>query len=403
MPVLNHISPVAIGLVAVSVLLAGCGNRNADMQAYPPPQVVVVTLKSQPITLTRELPGRTSAFLVAEVRPQVGGIIKRRLFVEGAQVKAGEVLYEIDDSVYRAAHNSALANLNKAKATLEAARLNAQRSAELVKVDAVSIQDNDNVQAGLHQAEADVAANQAALESAKLNLDYARITAPITGRIGKSSVTAGALVTANQTAALATVQQLDPVYVDVTQSSSEWLSLKKEIDAGRVQSGGKDARVQIILEDGSSYAQQGKMQFADVTVDETTGSFLLRALVPNSSGVLMPGMYVRAMINEGTLNAAILVPQQAVTRTPTGDASSLVVESDGKVALRTIKVARTLGDQWLVAEGLNAGDRVIVEGVQKVQPGMMAQASERAEAPAAAQSSTSALSSGPVKGATTGK
>lgn len=389
----KHVSPALFaGLLCVTVVLAACGNKNTATPQTPPQQVTVVTLKAQPVALTRELPGRTSAFLVAEVRPQVSGIIKRRLFTEGGQVKAGDVLYELDDAVYRAAYNSAQANLSKAQATLEAARLNAARSTELVKIDAISTQDNENAQATFHQAEADVAANQAALQSANVNLDYASITAPISGRIGKSSVTAGALVTANQTTALSTIQQLDPIYVDVTQSSSEWLQLKREIDAGRVQSGGSGARAKIILEDGSSYTNEGKLQFADVTVDEATGSFLLRALVPNPNNTLMPGMYVKAVVSEGTLSQGILAPQQGVTRTPRGDASALVVDQDSKVALRNIKVSRTVDNEWLVDEGLAAGDRVIVEGVQKVQPGMPVQATERSDtASAAAQSSTSNL------------
>src|SRR6267154_1847739 len=252
----KHASPVyIIVLLALTLGLAACGNKSGAVPQMPPQQVVVVTLKSQPVTLTRELPGRTSAYLVAEVRPQVNGIVKRRLFTEGGQVTAGQILYELDDAVYRAAYGSAQANLSKSHATLEAARLNAARSAELVKVDAVSTQDNENAVAAFRQAEADVAANEAALQSARVNLDYARITAPISGRIGKSAITAGALVTANQTASLATIQQLDPIYVDVTQSSSEWLQLKQEVDAGRVQSGSAGAPAKIVLENGISYSQ----------------------------------------------------------------------------------------------------------------------------------------------------
>lgn len=397
----KHASLFAIGFWSLTVMLTGCGNNSGAPPQMPPQQVTVVTLKAQPVTLTRELPGRTTAYLVAEVRPQVTGIVKRRLFTEGGQVTAGQVLYELDDAVYRAAFNSAQANLSKAKATLEAARQNATRSAELVKIDAVSAQDNENAVAAFRQAEADVAGNEAALQSTRVNLDYARITAPISGRIGKSAITAGALVTANQSDALATIQQLDPIYVDVTQSSSEWLQLKQEIDAGRLQSGGNGAAAKILLENGSTYQQTGKVQFADVTVDEATGSFLLRVLVPNARNTLMPGMYAKAVISEGTLNQGLLAPQQAITRTPKGDASALIVAADGKVAQRAIKVSRTIGDQWLVDEGLNDGDRVIVEGIQKVRPGMPVQAVERdAATPAANQTAaqTSAAQVTPAVG-----
>jgi membrane fusion protein (multidrug efflux system) len=279
--------------------------------------------------------------------------------------------------VYLSAYNSAQANLSKAQAALEVARMTAARSAELVKIDAISTQDNENAIATFRQAEADVAANQAAVQNARLNLEYTHVNAPISGRIGKSSVTAGTLVTANQTTALATIQQLDPLYIDVTQSSSEWLQLKREIDAGYVRAGGNGTPTKIVLEDGHAYAHDGKLQFTDVTVDEATGSFLLRVLVPNPQDTLMPGMYVKALVSEGTLSKGILAPQQAVTRTPKGDAIALVVDQDGKVASRNIAVSRTIGDQWLVTDGLADGDRVIVEGLQKVHPGMPVQASER--------------------------
>jgi membrane fusion protein (multidrug efflux system) len=342
------------------------------------PQVEVVTLKTQPITLTHELPGRISAFLVAEVRPQVSGVVKRRLFTEGGSVKAGEPLYELDDALYRASYNSAHATLQKALATQEAARLTAKRDAELIKIDAVSAQDNDNAIAALGQAQADVAAAQAALDSAAVNLAYAHIVSPISGRIGKSSVTQGALVTADQSTAMATVQQLDPVYVDVNQSSGEWLQLKQEIESGRVQAGGADAPTRIVLENGVTYSAQAKLQFSDVTVDPTTGNFLLRAIVSNPNHVLMPGMYVRAVVEEGVLRQALLAPQRAITRDPRGGASALVVGRDGNVEPREVKVSRTLGDQWLVEEGLAAGDRVIVAGLQKVRPGMAVKAVEAA-------------------------
>jgi len=368
---------VAAVLAALS-LLAGCGGGApaGPPGGRPAPQVTVVTLKSQPVTLTREFPGRTNAFLVAEVRPQVSGIVKQRLFTEGALVKAGQPLYEIDDAIYRAQYNSAQATLQKAQANEQATRLAADRSRDLVKIDAVSAQDNDNAVAAFGQAQADVAAGQAAVTNAAVNLAYAHIVAPISGRIGKSSVTQGALVTADQAAPMATIQQLDPIYVDVNQASSEWLHLKQEIDSGRAQSGGADSPAKIELADGRTYDQQGKLQFADVTVDPTTGDFLLRVIVPNPNGVLLPGMYVRALIDEGVLAQGVLAPQQGITHDPKGNASALVVNKAGKVEPRVVRASRTIGNQWLIDDGLAAGDRLIVEGVQKVQPGMDVKAVE---------------------------
>jgi len=362
--------------MAAGILVAGCGGQGGRPPGGMAPQVSVVTLKPQSVTLTRELPGRVSAYLVAEVRPQVSGVVKRRLFTEGGTVKAGEPLYELDDAIYRAQYNSARATLQKARATQEAARLTANRAAELVKIDAVSAQDNDNAIAALGQAEADVAAAQAAVDSSAVNLAFAHIVSPISGRIGKSSVTQGALVTADQTAAMATVQQLDPVYVDVNQSSGEWLQLKQEIEAGRVQAGAAGAPTKIVLENGVIYAAEAKLQFADVTVDPTTGNFLLRAIVANPDHVLMPGMYVRAIVGEGVLPQGLLAPQRGVTRDAKGGATALVVGRDDKVEARDVRVSRTIGDQWLVENGLAAGDRVIVAGLQKVRPGMAVKALE---------------------------
>lgn len=391
----KHVNLLFLGYAVCGALsLAGCGGKNQQAMAPGAQPVVVVTLKPQTVTLTRELPGRTSAYLIAEVRPQVNGIVKRRLFTEGGTVKAGETLYELDEAIYRAAYNNAQAALTKTRATLEAAQATARRSAELVKIDAVSAQDNENAIATLRQAEADVAAADAALASSGVSLSYTRITAPISGRIGKSSVTQGALVTANQSAALATVQQLDPIYVDVSQSSSEWLQLKEAIDAGRLESSGAGTPAKISLENGSSYAQEGKLQFADVTVDPNTGSFLLRVLVPNPKNTLMPGMYVKALLNEGVRKQALLAPQQGITRDPKGGATALVVGADSKVAQRAVKVSRTIGDQWLVEEGLQAGDRVIVEGVQKVQPGMPVQATEVGVAPNQQQAASTSSPAG---------
>jgi membrane fusion protein, multidrug efflux system len=363
--------------------MAACGGHRDDAQNDSPPQVTVVTLKTQPVTLIRSLPGRTSAYLIAEVRPQVSGIVKRRLFIEGGNVTAGQVLYDLDDSLYRAQNNSAKASLQKAQATVKAARLAAKRNEELIRIDAVSAQDNENAVAALGQAEADAAAAQATVDSSAVNLSYAHIVAPISGHIGKSMVTQGALVTAGQSAALATIQQLDPIYVEVNQSSSEWLDLKQGIDAGRVRMDRGTAPATILLENGETYAHTGTLQFADVTVDPGTGNFLLRAVVPNPQLLLLPGMYVRAQLNQGVLTQGLLAPQVGITRDPKGGGTAMIVGKDGKVELRTVRVSRTVGDAWLVEDGLSAGDRLIVEGLQKVQPGMAVEAAEQKTASAA--------------------
>ena len=352
----------------------------------PPAEVAVVTLKPQTVTVARELPGRTTPFLVAEVRPQATGIVKERLFVEGGLVKAGQPLYQLDDAVYRADVASARAALARVEATLNTATLNARRSDELVKIEAVSKQDNENAQAARQQAQADVAAARATLDRTEINLAYAKIASPISGRIGKSSVTPGALVTANQEAALATVQQLDPMYVDVTQSSSELLALRKQLAAGRLKAA--DIPVEIVLEDGSRHAHKGKLAFSETTVDPATGSYTLRVVVPNPDQVLLPGIYIRAVVGSGTRENAILAPQRAITRDPKGNAFAMVLDAEGKVQVRPLKVSQTVGDQWLVEEGLAAGERVIVEGLQKIRPGMpakVAQPPAPVAAPAAAQ------------------
>ncbi len=350
----------------------------------PPQAVVVVTLKTQPVTLSRELPGRTTAFLVADVRPQATGIVKARLFTEGAIVKAGQPLYQLDDTLYRAQYHSSEAALAKSEAAYEVARLAARRAGELVKTHLISTQDNDNAVAAERQAAADVGVSKAAVETSRVNLDYSRITAPITGRIGKSMVTPGALVVANQSAALATIQQIDPMYVEVSQASSEWLGLKAEIDAGRLKPGGAGTRVSVVLEDGHRYPQDGRLEFSDVTVDTGTGSFAVRAVVPNPNGTLLPGMYVRAILDEGTRADGLLVPQVAVAHDPKGGATTLVVGADNKVELRPVTVTRAIGDQWLAEAGVKAGERVIVEGIQKVHPGDVVQPAEAAAVAGAA-------------------
>jgi membrane fusion protein (multidrug efflux system) len=367
----------------VAALLAACGkSAPPPPQAMPAMEVGVVTLRPQTVTLTRELPGRTSPYLVAEVRPQVGGIVKERLFTEGSLVKAGQPLYQLDDSIPRADQENVKAALARAQATLALARPKAARWAELAKTGVVSKQDNENMIASLRQAEADVVAAQAALDRGNVVLAHARITSPIGGRIGKSSVTAGALVTANQAEALATVQQLDPIYVDVTQSSAEWLELRKQVAAGRLEQGA-NLPVTILLEDGSRYQHPGRLTFSDVTVDPGTGSFLLRVVAPNPEHLLLPGMYVRAVVGSGVRQDALLVPQRGVSRDPKGNTAAMVVGEDGKVAVRPVVVARAIGDMWLVDDGLKAGDRVIVEGLQKIRPGVPVKAIEADAAKAA--------------------
>ncbi len=371
--------------LSISLVLASCGGEAAPQQG-PGDQAVpvtVVTLQARDTTLTRELPGRTTPSLVAEVRPQVSGIVRRRLFTEGGEVKAGQPLYQLDDAAYRATEGSARANVTRAEAALVTARLNAQRSAELVKLDAISKQDNDNAQASLRQAQAEVAATRAMLDGSAVTLGHARITSPISGRIGRSSVTQGALVDAGQAEPLATVQQLDPIYVDVTQSSAELLALRKGLAAGTLNST-ESLPVTILLEDGSHHDHAGKLAFSEVTVDPGTGSYALRVVVPNPDGLLLPGMYVRAVLGNGERKSALLLPQQGLARDPRGNTSVLVVGSDGTAQQRPVKVSQTVGDAWLVEDGLKAGDKVIVEGLQKIKPGAPVQASERGAAPATA-------------------
>ena len=367
---------VVVGLTGV----AACGSPESAPQGRGAMPVTVVTLATAPVVLHRELPGRTTPYLVAEVRPQVNGIVKQRLYTEGSAVKAGQPLYQLDDATYQADLASAKAALARAEATLNTARLNSRRSADLFAINAVSKQDDENAAAALKQGEADVAAAAAAVRSAEVILGYARITAPIGGRIGRSSVTQGALVTANQDEPLATVQQLDPIYVDLTQSSAEWLALRRELAAGRLE-GTKDMPVAIVLEDGTPYAQSGKLAFSEVSVDPTTGSFALRVVVPNPEHILLPGMYVRAIVGTGTRQAGLLVPQQGIARDPKGHTTAMVVGKDGKVEVRPVRVSQAIGDKWLVEEGLAAGDKVIVEGLQKVQPGASVQPTEAGATP----------------------
>ncbi len=366
---------IAVSL-ALAILSSGCGSGSAQPSGPAPvPEVATVTLQPQQVELTTELPGRTSPYLVAEIRPQVNGIIKKRLFREGSDINAGQLLYQIDQAPFQVALDSARASLGKAQANLPSTRLKAERYRELLAEKAVSRQDTDDAAAVMEQARADVEYWKAQVEAARINLGYTKVTAPISGRIGKSSVTDGALVTAYQATPLATIQQLDPIYVDVTQSSAELLRLKRNLEAGQLKANSKNGRkVCILLEDGNLCPQQGTLQFRDVTVDQTTGSFTLRIVVPNPQHLLLPGMYVRASVQEGIAEQAILVPQQGVSRTPKGEPYALVVDEEGKLQQRMLTLNRAIGDKWLVSSGLKAGDRVVVEGLLKARPGMAVKA-----------------------------
>lgn len=387
--------PTAAALAIAALVLAGCGNSQSDGaqggQGGAAPQVTVLTIQPKPVPVTAELAGRTTAYQIAEVRPQITGIVKSRAFTEGSEVKAGQVLYQVDSASYEAALESARATLAKAEASLTTTKLKAGRYDELAGIDAVSKQARDDAQAALKQAQAEVAAAQAAVRTAQIELGYTRVSAPIAGRIGRSAVTPGALVTANQATALATVQQLDPIYVDVTQTSAELLRLQRDLSEGRLQSAGNgQAKVKLVLEDGSTYAQEGKLQFSELSVDTTSSSVTLRAVFPNPKRQLLPGMYVRAIVEKGVSEQGILVPQAAVSRDAKGNATALVLGTDGKVQSRTLQTSQSLGDQWLVSSGLKAGDKVIVDGLQKVQAGAPAQGVEASASAAAPASSASA-------------
>jgi membrane fusion protein (multidrug efflux system) len=372
------------GLVLAGLLASGCKSKVAG----PPPgpaEVATVTIRPERVVLTTELPGRTSAYLVAEIRPQVNGLIRSRLFQEGAKVTAGDLLYEIDPAPYQAAHAQAKAalataeaDLLTAEANLPALRSRAERYSGLAAIHAVGQQDYDDANAALRQAEATVVSrkasievSRAALESARINLSYTPIKAPISGRIGKSSITVGALAAAYQASPLAVVQQLDPIYVDVVQANSELLRLRRNLESGRLQRDGSlQSRVSLVLEDGTVYPTKGTLQFRDVTVDPTTGSVTLRLVFANPNEVLLPGMFVRAVVEEGVRGQAILVPQQAVTRDPKGNPVAWVVGKDEKVERRTLELDRAIGNKWLVTKGLATDDRLIVEGAEKVRPGV---------------------------------
>ncbi len=358
-----------VGVLVVGLSTSGCGSQQAAPKPAIP-EVAIVTVNPERIVLTTELPGRTSAYLVAEIRPQVNGIVQERLFNEGSDVKAGSVLYQIDPAPYQAAYDNAVAALARSEANLPPIRLKAERFSQLVAAKAISQQDFDNAAAALKQAEADIAYSKATVESARINLTYTRVIAPVTGRIGKSNVTIGALVTAHQGSPLAVVQQLDPIYVDATQSSATLLRLKRNIASGLLKGKGPNqTRVKLLLEDGTPYPLEGSVKFSDVTVDPSSGSFILRMVFPNPKQILLPGMYVRAVVQEGEVDRAILVPQQGVSRDPKGNPVALIVDGSGKVQQRMLTLDQAIGDRWLVASGLAPGERVIVEGAQKVRPG----------------------------------
>jgi membrane fusion protein (multidrug efflux system) len=379
----THQRLVIIVLIATSLLVSACKSKLVIRPAEPP-DVAVVTLHSERVALTTELPGRTASYLVAEIRPQVNGIIQNRYFHEGANVKAGELLYQIDPAPYQSAYAQAKAALATAEAELMTAKANLpaiqsreERLRGLVAVHAVGQQDYDDANAALQQVQATIEARktgieaaQAALDSARINLSYTPIRSPIAGRIGISNVTVGALATAYQPTPLAVVQRLDPIYVDVVQASSSLLQLRQRLDSGRLKKDGTlQSDVTIVLEEGTPYAPHGMLQFRDVTVDPATGSMTLRIVFPNPDHVLLPGMFVRAYVEEGVAEQALLVPQQGVSRNPKGIPVALVVNKDDKVEQRTLELDRAIGNKWLVTSGLVAGDRVIVEGIQKVRPG----------------------------------
>ena len=356
-------------LIAGGAALCGCGRKPAPPKMGPP-AVGYVTVQAQPVTLTIELPGRTNAYLTSDVRPQVNGIIQSRLFAEGGDVARGQALYQIDPAPYRATLDQAKAQLQNAQANLATLKIKAERYADLVKINAVAKQDYDDAEAAYKQALAVVAQDRAAGESAAINLGYTRVTAPISGRIGRSLVTPGALVQAGQATALSTIQTLDPVYVDVTQSADQVLALKRAIQGGRLEGGGPaSARVRLLLQDGTPYPREGVLRFSEVTVDQTTGSVTLRAVFPNPDRLLLPGLYVRAVIEQGVAPQGVLAPQPAVSRDEKGQAVAYVVGPGNKAEARILKTGQVVGTSWLVTDGLKPGDRLITEGLLMVRPG----------------------------------
>lgn len=389
----------AIALVMAAAILAGCGKGGAANTAAQPAEVSVVTVHRSSVPITTELPGRTSAYLVAQVRARVDGIVQKRQFEEGGVVHEGQQLYQIDPAPYIASLNSATAALQKAKANLVSMNAQESRYKVLVSANAVSKQDYDNAVSTQGQAAADVATGKAMVATAQINLGYTSVVSPITGRIGPSLVTQGAYVQASAATLMATIQQIDPIYVDLTQSSVEGLQLRRDAATGKLKLEGPDqAKITLLLEDGTQYPEMGSLQFSDITVDQSTGSVTVRAIFPNPHATLLPGMFVRARIDEGVDENAMLVPQVGVTHDPKGQATALIVGADNKVATRTLQLRGTSGDDWIVEGGLDDGDRVIVAGVQKVQPGAVVKAVESQTASAVATSSapTTAMPGAPA-------
>ncbi|WP_372381132.1 efflux RND transporter periplasmic adaptor subunit [Xanthomonas sp. NCPPB 1754] len=368
-------------LAAATTLMAACSSRQPPQM--PQTQVGVQTLKAQRLAVDQTLSGRTVAYVTSDVRPQVGGILRKRLFTEGQDVQAGQVLYEIDPASYQAAYDTAKGDLAQAEAAVLSARPKGQRYQTLVGLDAVSKQDGDDALATLRSNQAAVVAAKASLQTARINLDYTRITAPVSGRIGTSSYTPGALVSAGQSEVLATINQLDPIYVDVTQSSVQLLQLRRQLDAGQLKAVDGKAEVTLQLEDGSTYAHSGTLEVVDAAVDTATGTVKLRAVVPNPERVLLPGMYVTAKLSMAVDEQAILVPQQAISRNSKGQAVAMVVGSDNKVAQRVLTTGDAIGDKWVVRQGLKAGDKVIVQGLQKASVGAEVRAVEVSQTAAA--------------------
>lgn len=370
------VSAAPAALLLLSVVLTGCKSQAQPAAAdLLPPEVGVVTVHQAPVPVTTELPGRTSAFLVAQVRARVDGIVQRREFEEGGDIRANERLYQIDPAPYQAALQSAQAQLARAHATLESTAAQTDRDKVLVASNAISKQMYVNAVAARDQAAADVEAGLAAVRTATINLGYTDIASPITGRIGSSLVTQGAYVQASAATPMATVQQIDPIYVDLNETSVEGLQLRQQVASGRIHLNGPDqTRVRLVLEDGSNYARDGLLQFTDISVNEGTGSVTVRAIFPNPDHLLLPGMFVRAVIDEGTNDHAMLVPQEGVTHDRNGRATVLVVGKDNKVAQRAVSAPRTLGDSWVVEGGLSDGDRVVVSGIQRVKVGMLVRA-----------------------------
>lgn len=380
----TRLAPAALVLIVglMAGLLGACAKRGGGQggmggpggPGQGPPEVGVVTLQAAPVTLTTDLAGRTSPYETSDVRPQVGGIIIARPFTEGANVRAGQVLYRIDPAPYRAAYDQARAQLANAQANVITAQNKAQRYGELVKINGVSKQDYDDAEAAFKQGAATVRQQQAAVQTARINLGYATVTAPISGRVGASTTTKGALVTPGQAAAMTTIQRLDPIYVDVTQSATDLLRLRRALASGQLTGGPKSVPVRLKLDDGSDYPQEGRLEFADVTVDQTTGAVTLRALFPNPDGILLPGMFVRAQVAEGIAPNALLAPQQGISRDERGRPTALVVGPGGKAQLKSVELGQAVADKWLITSGLAPGDRLIVEGLLRVKPGQAVRA-----------------------------